>query len=1075
MKKILLVLFSLFWCFALVAQQNQLRTDADPDIGSIPNSVDTPGNILFGWDVEAITGETGNLGVHYAFGYLWVTARGLVVPTNQLWKMDVSTGTPVFVASYPQGNTDAWGWRDLCDDGTFLYASYSAVIEQIDPVTGLTTGVTIPSPVTPGRALAYDPATDHFWTISFTGNLFEIDRAGVIINSFPNPASTYGAGWDPWSPGGPFLWLNGGSVTTLVQVDPLTGVPTGVNYVVPAGIVGGLDTDVDLVPGKIVGIALSQITPDSVYVVELGDTGPPCPVGQATNPNPVNGATGVDINLAAISWTNGTGTAPTQIEVRFDGAVVYTGHSVTSYTIPGPLAYSTNYNWQVNGSDGICWNNGPIWTFTTMDDPSITGTWSSGSIFPDGTYLGSGVGANGYLYSIGGNTNSGLSTECYEYDVTMDSWAPIASLPVGKVVHSTANVGNYIFAFGGSSPTTLAYNDTVYKYDIIGDSWTQVSPLPLAFAWSKAVGYGNYIYIAGGHDGTNYLSNVYIYDTVADTFGTASPMLGARIGGAFSVTGNKLVYIGGADPVSSVVDEVMVGTIDALNPGMITWVVAVNKYPGIGKETISKYNVDPTDLMRGEKDKNRIPQETAYPPGTMYRFDAAPWGTEGIIVANGSPTSAWAPANPNPCYVYNPGTDTWTKQADVPIPVLGASLGSVNSGTTWNLVVASGYTGSVVTDATQIYTDDLGGGTTFAYQVTVADGWNMVSVPGTNPAGMAPVDWWSNLVGSVYKFSGGYVAVTTTAPTEGYWMKNNGAETYSYPATGIVAHNSINAAAGWNLIGGYELTVLTALLTTTPPGLLQLPIYEYSGGYIVATSIVPGYGYWAKMSAAGLIDAPPLAKGSVDVVEYFKEDWGKIILTDAAGTSYTLYAVNGEVDLNNYELPPAPPAGMFDIRFSSGRIAEDINSSMQTIDMSGVTYPLTVRVEGMDIRLQDETGRTVNVNLKSGEDVVISDATILKLMVTGELVPAVYALEQNYPNPFNPSTTIEFSLPEDVSNVKLSIYNALGERVAEIVNTSLVAGKYQYQWNAKNVATGMYIYELRTDKFVSVKKMILMK
>ena len=156
-----------------------------------------------------------------------------------------------------------------------------------------------------------------------------------------------------------------------------------------------------------------------------------------------------------------------------------------------------------------------------------------------------------------------------------------------------------------------------------------------------------------------------------------------------------------------------------------------------------------------------------------------------------------------------------------------------------------------------------------------------------------------------------------------------------------------------------------------------------------------------------------------------------------------MYAVKGEVDLSQYELPPAPPAGMFDIRYSSGRIAEDINSSVKTIDMSGVTYPLTVRVEGMDIRLMDETGKTVNVNLKAGEDVVISDATIQKLMVTGELIPAVYALEQNYPNPFNPSTVIEFSLPENVGNVKLSIYNALGEKVAELVNTALVAGKYQ--------------------------------
>ncbi|MBE0570653.1 MAG: T9SS type A sorting domain-containing protein, partial [Ignavibacteriaceae bacterium] len=106
---------------------------------------------------------------------------------------------------------------------------------------------------------------------------------------------------------------------------------------------------------------------------------------------------------------------------------------------------------------------------------------------------------------------------------------------------------------------------------------------------------------------------------------------------------------------------------------------------------------------------------------------------------------------------------------------------------------------------------------------------------------------------------------------------------------------------------------------------------------------------------------------------------------------------------------------------------------------------------------------------------VISDASVMKLMVSGELIPAKYSLEQNYPNPFNPSTVIEFSLPEDVSNVKLSIYNALGEKVAELVHTSLVAGRYSYTWNAQNVATGIYIYELRTDNFVSVRKMVLIK
>jgi hypothetical protein len=353
----------------------------------------------------------------------------------------------------------------------------------------------------------------------------------------------------------------------------------------------------------------------------------------------------------------------------------------------------------------------------------------------------------------------------------------------------------------------------------------------------------------------------------------------------------------------------------------------------------------------------------------------------------------------------------------------------------------------------------------------------MVSVPGLHPTNQNVDTWWSGKdpAASVFKYAGGYVQVTTTTPTEGYWMKNVGAQVYSYPAIQIIAHNPINGASGWNLIGGYELNVLTANITTVPSGLVEGSIYEYSGGYQVATNLVPGYGYWIKLTGAGQIIIPEvLAKGE-EPVEYFKEDWGKIILTDATGINYTLYAVKGEVNLDNYELPPMPPAGMFDIRYGSGRIAEDLNSGNQTIEMSGVTYPLTVRVENMDIRLQDVTGREINAGLKSGEKVTINNPITKLMVVSSELTPIEYALEQNYPNPFNPSTTIEFSLPEDVSNVKLSIYNTLGEKVAELVNTSLIAGKYSYQWNAKNVATGMYIYELRTDKFVAVKKMVLLK
>ncbi|MFN3695487.1 MAG: T9SS type A sorting domain-containing protein, partial [Ignavibacterium sp.] len=88
--------------------------------------------------------------------------------------------------------------------------------------------------------------------------------------------------------------------------------------------------------------------------------------------------------------------------------------------------------------------------------------------------------------------------------------------------------------------------------------------------------------------------------------------------------------------------------------------------------------------------------------------------------------------------------------------------------------------------------------------------------------------------------------------------------------------------------------------------------------------------------------------------------------------------------------------------------------------------------------------------------------------------PKDYTLEQNYPNPFNPSTHISFTLPKQ-SNVTLTIYNQIGEVVAQLVNQKLEAGTYIYNWNAKGMSSGIYLYELQADGFKQTKKMSLLK
>jgi hypothetical protein len=90
------------------------------------------------------------------------------------------------------------------------------------------------------------------------------------------------------------------------------------------------------------------------------------------------------------------------------------------------------------------------------------------------------------------------------------------------------------------------------------------------------------------------------------------------------------------------------------------------------------------------------------------------------------------------------------------------------------------------------------------------------------------------------------------------------------------------------------------------------------------------------------------------------------------------------------------------------------------------------------------------------------------------IVPGDYKLEQNYPNPFNPTTKINFSVPKS-GFVNLKIYDITGKEIANLVNEKLESGVYSYEFNASNISSGIYFYSLKTDNFVSTKKMVLVK
>ena len=104
--------------------------------------------------------------------------------------------------------------------------------------------------------------------------------------------------------------------------------------------------------------------------------------------------------------------------------------------------------------------------------------------------------------------------------------------------------------------------------------------------------------------------------------------------------------------------------------------------------------------------------------------------------------------------------------------------------------------------------------------------------------------------------------------------------------------------------------------------------------------------------------------------------------------------------------------------------------------------------------------------------------------VDEEIILNEFELSQNYPNPFNPSTTIRFTIPQDVrretQDVSLKVYDILGNEVATLVNEELSAGEYEVEFNShsgagRNLTSGIYFYQLKAGNFVETKKMILLK
>jgi flagellar hook assembly protein FlgD len=83
-------------------------------------------------------------------------------------------------------------------------------------------------------------------------------------------------------------------------------------------------------------------------------------------------------------------------------------------------------------------------------------------------------------------------------------------------------------------------------------------------------------------------------------------------------------------------------------------------------------------------------------------------------------------------------------------------------------------------------------------------------------------------------------------------------------------------------------------------------------------------------------------------------------------------------------------------------------------------------------------------------------------------------LTRNYPNPFNPTTTFQVKVPE-ATDVKITVYNALGQEVMKLHDGKLAAGIHQFEFKANHLTSGLYFYRITAKDFIAVRRMVLIK
>jgi hypothetical protein len=245
----------------------------------------------------------------------------------------------------------------------------------------------------------------------------------------------------------------------------------------------------------------------------------------------------------------------------------------------------------------------------------------------------------------------------------------------------------------------------------------------------------------------------------------------------------------------------------------------------------------------------------------------------------------------------------------------------------------------------------------------------------------------------------------------------------------------IESSWGWQNFAGWDIIDFAT----------QTTVLELRAPDVTDYSIVTPIGEGAPWTPSGFKSVALNTTGTVT--------WNINVPSGGTYRIQTFYQNYRSVQMGQFQVDGTD---MVTVDFESDPDSTGLNVLSPSFAMSAGAHTLTLDGNGFNV------------------DYVQVIQEIVSSVGEGNEIPLGFVLEQNYPNPFNPTTHIRFSLGRP-SNVKLTVYNVLGRKVATLIDSRMAAGSHTFLFDASRLASGLYIYRIEAGDFISQKRMILIK